>query len=84
MALLTYEDPESFVGDKPYLVQEVAPYKVALTTFKRDSACEEQSRLIQIELLFKAYLPRDLEDAHHLHGILDVGGVFEHLRGNQV
>jgi hypothetical protein len=38
MALSTYEDPEGFVRDKPYLIQEIAPYNVALTTIKINSA----------------------------------------------
>ena len=84
MALSTYEDPEGFVGDKPYLVQEIAPYKVALTTIKINSAWKEQSSLVRLELLFKAYLPKGLEDSHDLHAILDVGGVFEHLHCNCV
>jgi hypothetical protein len=84
LALSTYEDPEGFVADKPYLVQEIAPYKVALTTIKINSACKEQSRIVQVELLFKAYLPWGLEDSHDLRAILDVSDVIEHLRCNCV
>ena len=50
LALLTYEDPEGFVADKPCLVQEITPYKVALTTIKINSACKEQSSIEQVEL----------------------------------
>jgi hypothetical protein len=84
MALLTYENPEGFVTDKPYLVQEITPYKVALTAIKMDSALttikmdcafKEQSRLMPVELLFKTHLPRSLQEAHYLWVILDVGGI---------
>jgi hypothetical protein len=47
MALLTYEDFEGSVGDKLQLVQEIAPYKVALTTIKINSVCKEQSSLVR-------------------------------------